>query len=129
MKNTLPEELRAPEISIDAEINLDEVTPKFFRILKQLEPYGPQNMKPVFMSSGLRDNGYGKKVGADETHLKLNIFQGSDQKTYNAIGFSMGEKHQITTNGNSFKAVFNIDENHWNGNTSLQLLLKDIEEE
>jgi single-stranded-DNA-specific exonuclease len=129
VKNTLPEELRTPEISIDAEINLDEVTPKFFRILKQLEPYGPQNMKPVFMSSGLRDNGYGKKVGADETHLKLNIFQGSDQKTYNAIGFSMGEKHQITTNGNSFKAVFNIDENHWNGNTSLQLLLKDIEEE
>ncbi|MFK5957274.1 MAG: hypothetical protein QM495_00225 [Lutibacter sp.] len=70
-----------------------------------------------------------KKVGADETHLKLNIFQGSNQKTYNAIGFSMGDKHQITTNGNSFKAVFNIDENHWNGNTSLQLLLKDIEEE
>ncbi len=129
VKNTLPEELRTPEISIDAEINLDEVTPKFFRILKQLEPFGPQNMKPAFMSGGLRDNGYGKKVGADETHLKLNIFQGSNQKTYNAIGFSMGEKHQITTNGNSFKAVFNIDENHWNGNTSLQLLLKDIEEE
>jgi len=129
VKNTLPEELRTPEISIDAEISLAEVTPKFFRILKQLEPFGPQNMKPVFMSGGLRDNGYGKKVGADETHLKLNIFQGSDQKTYNAIGFSMGEKHKITTNGNSFKAVFNIDENHWNGNSSLQLLLKGIEEE
>ena len=129
VKNTLPDELRTPEISIDAEINLIEVTPKFFRILKQLEPFGPQNMKPVFMAGGLRDNGYGKKVGADETHLKLNIFEGSNQKTYNAIGFSMGEKHQITTNGNSFKAVFNIDENHWNGNTSLQLLLKDIEEE
>ncbi|WP_372794086.1 single-stranded-DNA-specific exonuclease RecJ [Lutibacter sp.] len=129
VKNTLPEELRTPEISIDAEISLDEVTPKFFRILKQLEPFGPQNMKPAFMTGGLRDNGYGKKVGVDETHLKLNIFQGSNQKTYNAIGFSMGEKHQITTNGNSFKAVFNIDENHWNGNTSLQLLLKDIEEE
>jgi len=129
VKNTLPEELRTPEISIDAEINLAEVTPKFFRILNQLEPFGPQNMKPVFMSGGLRDNGYGKKVGADETHLKLNIFQGSDQKTYNAIGFSMGEKHQITKNGNSFKAIYNIDENHWNGNTSLQLLLKDIEEE
>ena len=129
VKNTLPEELRTPEISIDAEINLAEVTPKFFRILKQLEPFGPQNMKPVFMSGGLRDNGYGKKVGADETHLKLNIFQGSNQKTYNAIGFSMGEKYQITTNGNSFKAIYNIDENYWNGNTSLQLLLKDIEEE
>ena len=129
VQNTLPEELRTPEISIDAEINLAEITPKFFRILNQLEPFGPQNMKPIFTATGLRDNGYGKKVGADETHLKLNIFQGSDQKTYNAIGFSLGNKHQITNTGKSFKAVFNIDKNHWNGNTSLQLLLKDIEEE
>ena len=129
VKNTLPEELRTPEISIDAEINLSEVTPKFFRILKQLEPFGPQNMKPVFMTGGLRDNGYGKKVGADETHLKLNLIYGANQKTYNAIGFSLGDKHQLTKNGNAFKAAFNIDENHWNGYTSLQLLLKDIVEE
>ena len=129
VKNTLPEELRTPEISIDAEINLSEVTPKFYRIIKQLEPFGPQNMKPIFMASGLRDNGYGKKVGEDKTHLKLNIIEGANQKTYNAIGFSMGDKHQLVVNGNSFKAVFNIDENHWNGNTSLQLLLKDIQEE
>lgn len=129
VKKTLPSALRTPEISIDAEISLTEVTPKFFRIMKQLEPFGPQNMKPVFMAGGLRDNGYGKKVGADETHLKLNIFEGSNQKTYNAIGFSMGDKHSLTKKGNSFKAVFNIDENHWNGYTSLQLLLKDLEEE
>ncbi|PHS53333.1 MAG: single-stranded-DNA-specific exonuclease RecJ [Lutibacter sp.] len=129
VRKTLPSALRTPEISIDAEISLSEVTPKFFRIIKQLEPFGPQNMKPVFLSSGLRDNGYGKKVGADETHLKLSIFEGSNQKIYNAIGFSMGEKHELTKNGSSFKAVFNIDENHWNGFTSLQLLLKDIQEE
>jgi single-stranded-DNA-specific exonuclease len=129
VKKTLPEDLRTPEIAIDAEISLSEVSPKFFRIIKQLEPFGPQNMKPTFMSSGLRDNGYGKKVGADETHLKLNIFEGSNQKTYNAIGFSMGDKHELTKNGSSFKAVYNIDENHWNGYTSLQLLLKDLNEE
>ena len=129
VEKTLPEELRTPEIAIDAEINLTEVTPKFFRIMKQLEPFGPQNMKPVFMTSGLRDNGYGKKVGADETHLKLNIFEGSNQRTYNAIGFSMGDKHKLTKNGSSFRATYNIDENHWNGYTSLQLLLKDIQEE
>jgi single-stranded-DNA-specific exonuclease len=129
VKNTLPSALRTPEISIDAEISLSEVTPKFYRIMKQLEPFGPQNLKPVFLSGGLRDNGFGKKVGEDKTHLKLTIFEGSNQKNYNAIGFNMGNKHQSTTNGNSFKAVFNIDENHWNGNTSLQLLLKDIQEE
>ncbi|MBT8318180.1 MAG: single-stranded-DNA-specific exonuclease RecJ [Lutibacter sp.] len=129
VRNTLPEELRTPEISVDAEINLEEVTPKFYRILKQLEPFGPQNMKPVFVASALRDNGYGKKVGADESHLKLNIFQGTDQKTYNAIGFGLGAKEEVVKKGNLFKATFCLDENHWNGNTSIQLLLKDIQEE
>jgi len=129
VKQTLPEELRTPEISIDAEISLSEVTPKFYRIINQLAPFGPQNMKPVFMSSGLRDNGYGKKVGDDQSHLKLNIIEGANQKTYNAIGFSMGNKHRLIQNGNPFKAVFNIDENHWNGHTSLQLLLKDLQED
>ena len=129
VKNTLPEELRTPEIRIDAEISLSEITPKFYRILNQLAPFGPQNMKPVFSSSGLRDNGYGRKVGADETHLKLGILQGADQKTYNAIGFGLGDKEQLIKKRNCFKAAFNIDENHWNGNSSLQLLLKDLKEE
>ncbi|MBK5210321.1 MAG: single-stranded-DNA-specific exonuclease RecJ [Flavobacteriaceae bacterium] len=126
---TLPEELRTPEISIDAEISLSEITPKFFRIMNQLSPFGPQNMKPVFMCGGLRDNGYGKKVGADETHLKLNLFEGTKQTTYNAIGFGMGDKHELTQNKNAFKAAFCIDENKWNGYTTLQLLLKDLQEE
>ena len=129
VKETLPEELRTPEITIDAEISLSEITPKFFRIMNQLAPFGPQNMKPAFMSSGLRDNGYGKKVGADQTHLKLSIIEGANQKTYNAIGFSMGNKYELVQHKNAFKAVFNIDENHWNGNTSLQLLLKDLQED
>jgi single-stranded-DNA-specific exonuclease len=129
VKKTLPEELRTPEISIDTEISLTEITPKFFRIMNQLAPFGPQNMRPVFMASGLRDNGYGKKVGEDETHLKLNIFEGSNKATFNAIGFSMGDKYPIVQNGKSFKVTFNIDENHWNGNTSLQLLLKDLQVE
>jgi single-stranded-DNA-specific exonuclease len=129
VKNTLPVELQTPEISIDAEINLDQITPKFYRILKQLEPFGPQNMKPTFVSSGLRDNGYGKKVGADEAHLKLNIFDGSNQKTFNAIGFGLGKKQELTLKGSMFKAVFCLDENYWNGTTSLQLLLKDIKED
>ncbi len=126
---TLPEELRTPEIAIDAEISLSEVTPKFFRIMNQLSPFGPQNMKLIFMCGGLRDNGYGKKVGSDETHLKLNIFEGTNQTTYNAIGFGMGDKYEITQNKNAFKAAFCIDENEWNGYKTLQLLLKDIEVE
>jgi len=129
VKSTLPEELRTPEISIDTEINLSEITPKFYRILSQLAPFGPKNLKPVFMTEGLRDNGYGRKVGADETHLKLSIIDGVNQNTYNAIGFGLGDKYPLIQNGNSFKAAFCIDENHWNGNTSLQLLLKDLQED
>ncbi len=129
VKETLPEELKTPEISINTEIELSDVTDKFYRILKQFAPFGPQNMRPVFMTSGLRDNGYGKQVGEDKSHLKLNIISGTDKRTYNAIGFGLGKRLELTQNGNSFKAVFNIDENNWNGNTSLQLLLKDIKEE
>lgn len=126
VKETLPDELKTPEISIDAEINLSEVTPKFFRILKQLAPFGPQNMKPVFMTSGLRDNGYGRKVGSDESHLKLSIIEGANPKTYNAIGFGLGEKYSLLNSGKPFEIVYNLDENTWNGITSIQLLVKDI---
>ena len=80
------------EITIDAAIDLSEITPKFFRIIQQMAPFGPMNMKPTFTSTCVRDNGYGKQVGADKTHLKLNIFQGENQKTYNAIGFNLGAK-------------------------------------
>lgn len=129
VKNTMPEELKTPQLSINSEIELSDISPKIFRILKQFAPFGPLNMHPVFMSSGLRDNGYGKQVGADKSHLKLNILAGTDQKTYNAIGFGLGDKLQLIGNGKSFKAAFTIDENHWNGTTSLQLMLKDIQEE
>ncbi|MDX1829753.1 MAG: single-stranded-DNA-specific exonuclease RecJ [Lutibacter sp.] len=129
VKNTISEESRTPEISIDTEISLSEITPKFYRIIKQLAPFGPQNMKPVFMATGLRDNGFGKVVGEDKTHLKLNIIEGVNQKTYNAIGFNLGNKLPLIQQKNTFKIAFCIDENHWNGYTSLQFVLKDIQKD
>lgn len=124
VKNSIPEELLIPEIAIDAELDLTDITPKFFRILQQMAPFGPQNMKPIFSTSAVRDNGYGKKVGADESHLKLNIVYGADRKTYNAIGFGLGKKMSIVQN--DFDIAYNLDENEWNGYKSIQLLLKDI---
>ncbi len=126
VKNSISKELLIPEVSVDSSIFLSNITPKFNRIIKQFGPFGPKNMKPVFVASGLRDNGYGKKVGKDEDHLKLNIISGADKKTYNAIGFGLGNKFNLINNGNSFKAVFTIEENHWNGITSLQLNIKDL---
>ncbi len=129
VKNSIPKELLIPQITIDSEISLQEITPKFQRILNQLGPFGPQNMKPVFMTSGLRDNGYGKKVGQEEDHLKLSIINGIDQKTYQAIGFGLGNKYNLIDKGDTFKAAFTIEENYWNGITSLQLNIKDIKED
>ncbi|TMM29675.1 single-stranded-DNA-specific exonuclease RecJ [Polaribacter aestuariivivens] len=124
VKNTIDKELLTPEISIDAEIDLSEITDKFFRIIQQMAPFGPMNMKPVFKSTCVRDNGYGKQVGADKTHLKLNVFQGDNQKTYNAIGFNLGDKLEFVQD--EFDIVYTLDENEWNGYKSVQLLLKDL---
>lgn len=122
--STIDKNLLIPEISIDAELDLSEISPKFYRIIQQMAPFGPQNMKPAFSTSSVRDNGYGKQVGADKTHLKLNIIYGADKRTYNAIGFNLGKK--LPSIQNEFDIVYALDENTWRGNTSIQLLLKDI---
>ncbi|MCF2874562.1 MULTISPECIES: single-stranded-DNA-specific exonuclease RecJ [unclassified Tenacibaculum] len=124
VSKTIDKDLLTPEVSIDAEIDLSEITPKFYRIIQQMAPFGPLNMKPVFSTSSVRDNGYGKQVGADKTHLKLNIIYGSDNKTYNAIGFNLGKK--ISFIQNDFDIVYTLDQNTWNNYTSLQLVLKDL---
>jgi len=124
VSKTIDKKLLTPEITIDAEIELSEITPKFFRILQQMAPFGPQNMKPVFKSTCVRDNGYGKKVGADETHLKLNVFQGDNKQTFNAIGFNLGNKMNYVQD--EFDIVYTLDENEWNGYKSIQLVLKDL---
>lgn len=129
VKASILEEQRSPELLIDAEISLSEITPKFYRILKQFAPFGPGNMRPVFSTSGLRDTGYGRKVGTDEDHIKLNVFDGANQKTISAIGFNLGAKMDIIESAQTFKAAYNLDENQWNGTTTLQLILKDIEED
>ena len=124
VKASIDKNLLIPEITIDLELELSEITPKFFRILQQMGPFGPQNMKPVFKTTSIRDNGYGKRVGSDKSHLKLSIIDGADQKTYNAIGFGLGNK--IKSIKGDFDIAYSLDENEWNGRTSLQLLLKDI---
>ena len=122
--STLPIALQTPEITLDADIDLTEITPKFYRIIQQMAPFGPQNMKPIFSTTSVRDNGFGKQVGEDKSHLKLNLIYGSDNKTYNAIGFGLGDKLPLIKN--EFDIAYCVDENTWNGYTSLQLLLKDV---
>jgi single-stranded-DNA-specific exonuclease len=122
---TIPPDLLIPEISIDAEINFSDINPKFHRILKQFEPFGPGNMSPVFVSRNLKDSGFGKAIGADESHLRLFVRQGISDG-YAAIGFGLAVKRELACNGNTFEAAYSIDENEWNGQTTLQLRLRDI---
>jgi single-stranded-DNA-specific exonuclease len=125
VSKTLPNQLKTPEIKIDSEINFESITPKFYRILKQFAPFGPQNLAPVFMSSGVYDTGYGKCVGEEQTHLRLILTQKRAAKI-GAIGFSLGAQLPLIKSKRPFKVAYSIDENQWNGRVSLQLKLKDL---
>ena len=125
VQGTIAPEWLEPEISIDAIVDFDEITPKFTRILKQFEPCGPQNMTPVFVSKNVVDTGYGKPMGKEEEHLKLFVRQ-NNSEGIPAIGFGLGKKYEIVKNKQLFEAAYCIDENEWNDKIELQLRLKDI---
>ncbi|MBG6111818.1 single-stranded-DNA-specific exonuclease [Flavobacterium sp. CG_9.10] len=128
VEKTIHPDMLIPEIAVDAEINFADITPKLTRILKQFEPFGPQNMTPVFLTKNVKDTGYGKPMGQEEEHLKLFLKQPQsfDIGGMAAIGFGLGNKFDLTTNQKTFDAVYCIDENEWNGKISLQLRLRDI---
>ncbi|MBT8275513.1 MAG: single-stranded-DNA-specific exonuclease RecJ [Bacteroidia bacterium] len=125
VSETIDPTLLIPEIKIDAQIRLDQITPRFYRILKQFAPFGPGNMNPVFMSVDVKDNGTGRCVGEDKSHLRLVVTQGNS-KPITGIGFGLGDKEKIACEGEYFKVAYAIDENEWNGMISLQLKIKDI---
>lgn len=123
--DTLTEEMTVPEIEIDAEIELTDISPRFFRILKQFAPFGPGNMSPVFKTSGLVDRGFAKIVG--NNHLKMNLtYPGVTNLDFSSIAFQQGEHFDAVNKGASVSVAYHIEENEWNGNVSLQLNIKDI---
>ena len=110
-------------LSIDMEILIAEITPKFYRIINQMAPFGPGNMRPVFLSKGVADRGYAKRVGSDETHLKCSFVAGN--QSIDAIGFGLGNDLEIVQSS-TCDIAYVVDENEWNGKMSLQLNLKGI---
>jgi len=125
VKKTIEKKMLNPTITIDEKIQLLDITPKFFRILKQFAPFGPSNKQPVFLSENLKDTGYCKTVGEDDKHLKLSLKQGNSD-VFKAIAFGLGDKLSLIKNKTQFSGVFNIAENNWNGVKSIQLKLLDI---
>lgn len=125
VKESIDPKLLTPELKIDSEINLNEIDHRLYRILSQFAPFGPGNMTPVFMTQAIKDTGWGKCVGEDDKHLRFTATQKANEKLV-CIGFGLGDKLDIIKDKKSFNVVYTIDENHWNGNISLQLKLKDI---
>jgi single-stranded-DNA-specific exonuclease len=125
VQETIHPDMLIPEIEIDSEIDFADITLKLTRILKQFEPFGPQNMTPVFLTKNVKDTGYAKKLGGEDEHLKLFVKQ-NNSEGISAIGFGLGKKIDLTTNQKAFEAVYCIDENEWNGKISIQLRLKNI---
>ena len=113
-----------PTINIDAEIQLSEVNGRMINFLKYLEPYGPKNSKPIFLSTNIKVQGMPKVLGKDQSTLKFKVKQ--DQSIYEAIGFRMIDEYEKLIVGGPIDIAYNISENHWNGKTSLQLEIKAI---
>jgi len=126
VSSTIDKGMTSKKVAIEGEIELEEITPKFYRILKQFAPFGPGNKTPIFSAKNLRDTGYAKVVGQDNTHLKFNLTQQNSSKIYNAIGFSLAGKYPTILNKKIFNAAFTVDENYWNGKKNIQLKVIDI---
>jgi single-stranded-DNA-specific exonuclease len=116
------ENLFTPEILIDAEIELADCSRTLYKIVHQMEPFGPGNPQPIFVARGVTDTGYSKIV--KENHLRFSIRQ-NNAELY-GIGFNIASKCDIVTSGQPFDIVFNLDENLWQGNSSIQMKVIDI---
>ncbi|MEI7963670.1 MAG: single-stranded-DNA-specific exonuclease RecJ [Chitinophagaceae bacterium] len=120
--NSIDEQLLIPVINIDAEIDFASISNSVYQIICQMEPFGPENMRPVFIAKKVKDTGYSKIV--KELHIRFVLKQGNHSIT--GIGFNMHDKFQLLQQQKPVDIVFTIDENEWQGKTSLQLKIIDI---
>ncbi len=125
----LTEEMQIPVVDVDAVLDFARITPKFFRILKQFQPFGPGNGNPVFVTENVYDSGAGRKVGAGGLHLKLDLIQESQPyRQIPAIAFNMAGYYDYIREGNPFDVCYSIVENYYRGNATIQLRVRDIHE-
>ena len=126
VKQTINPELRTPKLSIDTALPLSKLTQKFYNILKQFEPFGPQNLPPLFYAENVVDTGFAKHIGKTNEHLKLCLREVGNTAYFDAVGFGLAHKLPLITSGKPFSIVYSVEENVWNGKVSLQLQVRDI---
>jgi single-stranded-DNA-specific exonuclease RecJ len=122
------EEQTYPQIDIDAVVDFKDITPKFVRILKQFAPFGPDNMKPVFVTKNVKDSGQSRLVGKEQEHLKLSLVDSDEKTIMNGIAFGMGNFNNYLKTGKPFDICYTIEENNFNNSTYIQLMIRDIKE-
>jgi single-stranded-DNA-specific exonuclease len=127
VKNTITPDMMIPQIEIDAELNFKDISPKLFRIIKQFEPFGPENANPVFFAENVSDNGYARLVGTEDVHLQLALIQEDTPfNNYRAIAFNQASHLAKIRKGSAFDIAYTLVENSFRGNTTIQLNIKDI---
>jgi single-stranded-DNA-specific exonuclease len=127
VNETISPEQLIPVVEIDIELQLKEISEKFFRVLKQFKPFGPENTPPVFLSENVVDNGYGRKVGTSGEHLKLTLIQEEDPfKVFPAIAFHQGNRYSNIQNGIPFDICYQLMENEFRGRVNLQINILDM---
>lgn len=119
---TIEDHLLIPEIVIDSEICFTDIKMPFYKLVSQMEPFGPQNLRPVFIAKKVTDTGFSKIV--KELHLRVVLKQ--NDVTLTGIGFNMAEKYALIETKQPLDVVFSIDENEWNGETNVQIKLIDL---
>lgn len=121
VSNSIKPEMLQQEVLIETEISLSGIDAKFYRILKQFEPFGPQNEAPILLTRGVRGNGY--IVGSN--HIKITVTQG-DSAAFECIGFGLSSYIDYINSGQAFDICYTIEENNWRGKRNLQLNIKAI---
>ena len=118
-----------PSITYDAEIDFADISQKLHRIIKQFEPFGPENLSPVFLTRNVQNKKFTRTVGENNKHLKLHVCQkNTPNLTLEGIGFDLGKWAAILQSNGVIDLLYSIEENHWNNKTTLQLVVKDIRE-
>lgn len=123
----ITEEQKTEVLDLDAELDFADITEGFLKILKQFEPFGPENMAPLFYTKNAMDRGYSRAVGTDSEHLKLHMCSEKERLSeMNGIAFKMGKHSAYIAKGLPFDVCYAIQENVWKGKTSIQLGVKDL---
>jgi single-stranded-DNA-specific exonuclease len=127
VNRTITEDQLVPRIFIDTELSFSEINDDFFKVMSQFQPFGPENMSPLFVSRNVFDTGSGRMVGSNGEHLKLDLCQeSSGMKSVPAIGFNLANHFEFIKSRNPFDICYSIEMNEFRGNKNLQINIRDI---